>query len=81
MRDSRFTRREIVENCIVRGLLLAGVPMSSAKLSAFWQEAEGGAHKATPSDELGPFFKKGAPNVRALRAPGDPGVTCVSRVR
>jgi protocatechuate 3,4-dioxygenase beta subunit len=68
-----INRREIIENCIVRGALIAGVPMSASRLFALWQRAETDARKATPAEVLGPFYKKGAPNVSDLRVKGDPG--------
>jgi protocatechuate 3,4-dioxygenase beta subunit len=67
------TRREMLENCITRGWLVAGVPMAASQLLAFWQDGEKKALKPTPSEVLGPFFKKGAPNNATLRLPGDPG--------
>lgn len=73
MKHERQTRREAVENCIVRGLLVAGVPMTATNLFALWQQGESQAHKPTPTEVLGPFFKKGAPNSSQLRAAGDPG--------
>ena len=35
-----LSRREILENCIGRGLLLASIPMSSTSLFALWQQGE-----------------------------------------
>jgi protocatechuate 3,4-dioxygenase beta subunit len=67
------TRREMLEKCIVRGGLLAGVSMSDTRLLAFWQEAEKSARKPTPSEVLGPFYKKGAPNEAVLHKPGMSG--------
>src|SRR5262245_48257611 len=67
------SRREMLENCIVRGTLVAGVPMSANQLLAFWQQGEKAARKPTPSEVLGPFYKKGAPNESILRKPGAPG--------
>ena len=69
----RRTRREMLENCIVRGLLVGGASMSASQLLAFWEDGERGTPKATPSEVLGPFFKKGAPNTSVLRQAGDPG--------
>src|SRR5690242_1381793 len=69
----RATRREMLENCIVRGGLLAGVSMSGNQLLAYFQEGERNARKPTPSEVLGPFFKKGAPNQKVLHQPGEPG--------
>ncbi len=68
-----FTRRAVLENCIVRGGIVAGVPMSANQLLALWQDGERSARKPTPSEVLGPFFKKGAPNTAVLRQAGDPG--------
>lgn len=67
------TRRQILESCIGRGLLIASVPMTSSSLFAMWQQGEKMAAKPTSTDVLGPFFKKGAPNESKLHAPGDPG--------
>ena len=66
-----MTRREALENCIVRGGLTAGVAMSSTRLLEAWEETA--TAKPTPMEVLGPFYKKGAPNTANLRAPGDPG--------
>jgi protocatechuate 3,4-dioxygenase beta subunit len=63
----------MLENCIVRGTLIAATPMSAGNLLAFWQKGEDNSHKPTPAEVLGPFFKKGAPNDKVLRQPGDPG--------
>ena len=73
MKRNQPTRREIIENCIVRGLLVAGVPLSGTNLAAMWQKGQDEARKPTPTEVLGPFFKKGAPNEKVLRAAGDPG--------
>ncbi len=67
------TRREMLENCIVRGLLAGGASMSGNRLLALWEDGERNARKPTPSEVLGPFFKKGAPDTAVLRQPGDPG--------
>jgi len=63
----------MLEKCIVRGGLVAGAAVSQSQLLAFWEEGEKNARKPTPSEVLGPFFKKGAPNVSTLRHPGAPG--------
>lgn len=67
------TRRDMLEKCIVRGGLLAAASMSDSSLLAFWQAGEKSARKPTPSEVLGPFFKKGAPNEAVLHKPGMPG--------
>jgi len=67
------TRREMLENCVVRGLLLAAAPMSASRLLAAWQQAQAQANTPTPTVGMGPFYKKNAPNTSTLRQPGDPG--------
>jgi protocatechuate 3,4-dioxygenase beta subunit len=67
------TRREVIENCISRGLLIAAAPMTGSRLFSLWAESENHAAKPTPTEVLGPFYKKGAPNTSMLRAPGDKG--------
>jgi protocatechuate 3,4-dioxygenase beta subunit len=68
------TRREMLEKTILRGGLLAGAAsMSESRLLAFWQAGEKAAPKPTPSEVLGPFFKKGAPNEAVLHKSGMPG--------
>src|SRR5215467_11684466 len=67
------TRREVIENCISRGLLIAAAPMAGSRLFSVWAESENQATKPTATEVLGPFYKKGAPNTSMLRAPGDKG--------
>ncbi|MBL8242102.1 MAG: hypothetical protein JNM66_32045 [Bryobacterales bacterium] len=68
------TRRQMLENCIVRGSLLAGAAsLSNTQLLAFWEQGEAHANKPTPTEVLGPFFRKGAPNNTRLHVPGEPG--------
>ena len=64
----------MLEICISLGFLVAGsAAVSQAHLLAFWQQTEEQAHQPTSPEVLGPFFRKGAPDNRVLRAPGDPG--------
>jgi catechol 1,2-dioxygenase len=67
-------RREFVENCIVRGLLVGGGSASASQLLAAWQAAETSALKPTPAEVLGPFYKKKAPDHKNMRIAGDPGM-------
>lgn len=73
MNPKKLARREMLERCIVRGLLAGGAAMSHNRLLAAWQQSEAAASKPTPTEVLGPFFKKGAPNQKNLRKPGAPG--------
>ncbi len=74
-KTSKPNRRQMLELCISRGFLAgsAAAVMSQRQLLSFWQTAEAQAHKPTSAEVLGPFFRKGAPDQRILRAPGDPG--------
>lgn len=64
----------MLELCISRGFLVAATAATSqSHLLGFWQQAEEQAHQPTSADVLGPFFRKGAPDTRVLRAAGDPG--------
>jgi len=67
------TRREMLETAIVRGVLLAGVPASNGKLLAMWRQGSKPT-KGTATNEVGPFFKKGAPSSPRLRQSGDTGL-------
>lgn len=63
----------MIESCISRGLLVTSVPIASASLFSLWAQTAAQAHKPTPADVLGPFYKKSAPNTSKLRVSGDPG--------
>ena len=69
----RIPRREILQTCIGRGLLVAAAPMSANSLLALWQQGEVKAMKPTATEVLGPFYRKGAPSQTALRVAGEPG--------
>ncbi len=68
-------RRQMLELCISRGLLIGGAAtaLSQKELLSYWEAAEEASHKPTSAEVLGPFFRKGAPDQRVLRAPSDPG--------
>jgi protocatechuate 3,4-dioxygenase beta subunit len=52
--------------------------MTAASAVESWLRAESGARPATPTDQLGPFYRKGTPksggHSGTLRAAGDPGL-------
>ena len=76
---TRLPRRAMLERCINSGLLIAGSAMSQTQLLAFYEEGE---RHPTPQEVLGPFYRKGAPDQKNLRRPGDPGfpLSVVGRV-
>jgi len=73
----QFTRRAILRNC------LGSVAMLSSSLAVGIAEAfaqrEPQHRRPTPPNEIGPFYKKGAPKNTMLRAPGDPGMPLTVR--
>jgi protocatechuate 3,4-dioxygenase beta subunit len=73
MKFVRPNRRQMLELCITRGLLVGGALASQKQLLADWVAAEEAALKPTSAEVLGPFFRKGAPNRPVLRAAGAPG--------
>jgi len=68
-----FTRRELLERCAAFGAitLASSIPLSA--LASAWDDAEK-KRTPTPFCELGPFYKRQAPNTSMLRAPGDSGM-------
>jgi len=68
-----FTRRELLERCAAFGAvtLASSIPLSA--LASAWDEAKK-KRTPTPFCELGPFYKREAPNTSMLRAPGDAGM-------
>ncbi len=68
----KLTRRQVLESCFERGVLIAAAPVALSTMAAF---AQGTApeHTPTPGNDFGPFFKKGAPETTMLRSPGDNG--------
>jgi protocatechuate 3,4-dioxygenase beta subunit len=67
-----FTRRELIERCLSAGGLLLVSPALLGPASVLADPHP--QRSPTPSNELGPFFKKGAPTGTTLMVPGDPGV-------
>jgi len=67
-----------------RNCLLACVALGSLRLApgliladaafAFESQETNAARKPTPTNEIGPFYKRLAPNTKQLRAPKDPGL-------
>lgn len=67
-----LTRREILDRCLALGTLtIASRAVPGLLLDVF---AQAQVRKPTPPNELGPFYKKKAPQNAMLRAAGDPGM-------
>ena len=71
MKPEPLTRRDVLLKCAALGTLTVAPSFSLAETIALWQER---ARKPTAWDEIGPFYKRDAPQNAHLRAPGDPGL-------
>jgi protocatechuate 3,4-dioxygenase beta subunit len=71
-----FTRRDVLLQCAALGSLkfLAPALGLTEVVSAFELAEQATARSATPWNEIGPFYKRLAPNTSHLRAPNDPGL-------
>ncbi len=68
-----LTRREILQKCLALGSVTIASHVSPEAMFAAFREREKQVCKPTPANDIGPFYKKGAPEAHVLRAPGDPG--------
>jgi protocatechuate 3,4-dioxygenase beta subunit len=68
-----FTRRELLERCAAFGAITLATSLPLSELAFAWDEAEK-KRQPTPHCELGPFYKRLAPNTSIMRAPGDAGM-------
>ena len=67
-----ITRRELIERSLSLGGLLLVSPALAGSAAALADPHP--QLSPTPNNELGPFFKKGAPTAAVLAEAGDPGV-------
>ena len=67
-----LSRRDVLQRCAAAGVLL-GTSLSGTRLVEAVLSAEQGAKAPTPSNALGPFYRRGAPT-STMRAAGDPGM-------
>ncbi len=73
MHRESLTRRELLLKCAALGVLKIAPPLSLETIARA-QERSAGSRKATPWGEIGPFYKRKAPNNRKLRQPGEAGM-------
>jgi protocatechuate 3,4-dioxygenase beta subunit len=72
---SRFlSRRELLLKSATLGSLTLAPSLTLDEALWAWQQSEKVPKKPTPWNEIGPFYKRGAPNRRQLRRPGDTGL-------
>jgi protocatechuate 3,4-dioxygenase beta subunit len=73
MRDRQFSRRDFFYLCLGGGLLAASYPLARV-ISQSKDGRQSQAHAPTPSNTLGPYYKKGAPRRESLIEPNDAGL-------
>src|SRR4051812_29703915 len=73
MRFEALSRRDLLLKCAALGVLKVA-PAMRLESMAWAQEPADALRKATPWNEIGPFYKRKAPANTKLRAPGDPGM-------
>lgn len=67
------TRRDVLHKCLALGGVSVASGFSPAAVIDAWAQ-QGSSRTATPVNEIGPFYKKLAPNSSVLRLPGDSGL-------
>ncbi len=73
MRREDLGRRNLLLKCAAMGVLKIAPPLSLQAM-ALAEETASGSRKPTAWNEIGPFYKRKAPNQQKLRTPGDPGM-------
>jgi protocatechuate 3,4-dioxygenase beta subunit len=74
MKPKELSRREVLLKATTLGSLTLVPALSFDEALWAWQESERAAKKPTPWNEIGPFYKRGAPNTAQLRRPDDQGL-------
>jgi protocatechuate 3,4-dioxygenase beta subunit len=69
-----LSRREVLEKCAAAGLLIVAPPLTAARLAPFLANGDQALKRPTPPNEMGPFYKRGAPRTTRLARAGDPGL-------
>src|SRR5438105_9647143 len=69
-----LTRRELLLKCAALGSLTLAPSLSLGEAVASWQQQGQAKSKPTSWDEIGPFYKRAAPQEAHLRLTGDAGI-------
>ena len=70
----QLNRRDLLAKCAALGAITLAPSLSVAAATEGWLLSDNKVRPATPAAELGPFYKRGAPNTAMLRGPNDPGM-------
>ena len=63
-----LSRRDLLLKSLAIGVVKLSPGMTAASAAEGWLRGESGARNATPTDQLGPFYRKGAPKSGAHSA-------------
>jgi len=75
MEEHRLSRRDALLKCAALGALRLAPGLGlTATVSSLQAQARGAARKPTPWNEIGPFYKRLAPNHAHLRGANEPGL-------
>src|SRR3954467_9927021 len=69
---ARLSRRDLLEKCAALGAISVLRPLSLPNALDAWEAQL--PKRPTAWNELGPFYRRGAPNQSQLRRPGDVGL-------
>src|SRR5436190_10982705 len=69
-----LSRRDILWKCAALGALTLAPGVSMADVFEWSENQKPEPRPKTPWNEIGPFYKRAAPNVAELRAGGDKGL-------
>src|SRR5262249_34125502 len=73
MKIAKLSRRETLLRCAALGALRLAPRLGLAEIVGTL-EAQEQPRKPTPRNEIGPFYKRAAPNQAQMRAANDPGL-------
>jgi protocatechuate 3,4-dioxygenase beta subunit len=71
-----LSRREMLHRLAASNLLVA-TSLLTGPVAELFAAAEGGDRRPTPSNVIGPFYRRGAPETHVLRGAHDPGLPLV----
>ena len=74
MKSDRLSRRDLLLKSAAMGSLTVISSLSISEAIWAWQQQEQNTRKPTAWDEIGPFYKRDAPQAPQLRRQGDPGL-------
>jgi protocatechuate 3,4-dioxygenase beta subunit len=72
-----LSRRDLLEKAFALGGLTVASTFAPSMLLDAWAQQAQNTRKPTPPNELGPFYKKRAPEKGNMRVPNDPGLPLV----